>query len=465
MDFVHHPCRACWGESLYPSLSPDATRGYGPSNPPGFLSLYIHSFSHHFQSHPLYIERERAALHFCLLWFLLTPMLAAHYLLIFILGGYTLNTLINLLFFRGLRTAAPPDNAPLVSILIPARNEARNIEACVSSLLKQDYPRYEVIVLDDNSEDDTAEMVMNLYRACDNEQVRKVLLRGDPLAEGWTGKGWACHQLSKVASGDYLLFIDADTTHASGTLSAAVAFAQKHKTSLLSAWPRLITKTLGEKLIVPIIPLIGFAFFPHWLLPILQRFPSLARLVGTKFCRTFGAANGQFMFFTRRAYDQIGGHASVHDHVVEDVALGRQIAQRTDEGLRLMNIESIHFSTVRMYQSFGESWHGFTKNLRAAFDREGFLFWLFIACLVFCWLLPCFNWIWVRGVPLETSFLAIGLIYLTRFLITLRFRLSWLNAFLHPVGILLIIGICLHSWYLSITGKVSWKGRTYKPNV
>lgn len=373
-------------------------------------------------------------------------MSAAHYLLIIILGGYALNTLINLLVFRGLRKAEAPADAPLISILVPARNEARNIEACVSSLLTQNYPRYEVIVLDDNSEDDTAELVMNLFRADDSEHVRKILLRGDPLAEGWAGKCWACHQLSKIASGEYLLFIDADTTHAPGTLAAALTFARQRGTSLLSAWPHLITKTLGEKLIVPMIPLIGFAFFPHWLLPILQRFPSLSRLLGRKFTRAFGAANGQFMFFTRRAYDQIGGHASVKSHVVEDVALGREIAERTDEGMRLINTDALRFSTVRMYQSFGESWHGFTKNLRAAFDRQGFLFWLFVACLVFCWLLPCFNWMWVQGVPSDLPLIAVGLIYGIRLLITLRFRLSWLSALLHPVGILLITGICLHSW-------------------
>jgi len=162
----------------------------------------------------------------------------------------------NVACFGGLRPAAPPvfSEAPLVSILVPARNEARNIEACIGSLLAQDYPNFELIVLDDHSDDGTGDIVRRL--GLRDEGERRVMT-GTALPTGWTGKGWACHQLSLAARGEYLFFTDADTTHALGTVSATVAAAREYRADLVSAWPRLITVTWGEQLIIPMILVLG----------------------------------------------------------------------------------------------------------------------------------------------------------------------------------------------------------------
>lgn len=372
------------------------------------------------------------------------------------------NVIANLVVFDGLRKVAPPEDGPLVSVLVPARDEARSIEECVRSLLLQDYPRYELIVLDDHSTDRTAEIAEKLMAQMRNQRVTARLLRGEALPGGWTGKNWACHQLAQAASGDFLFFTDADTTHAAGTVSAAVDYACRNNASLVSAWPRMITKTLGEKLVVPVILLIGLGFCPLWLHRLYQHRgtrmkPALAR-------RT-GAANGQFMFFTREAYDRIGGHEAVRDQVVEDVTLGREVAARIGEGMRLFNCDALGFSTVRMYRSFGEVWEGFTKNVRAAFAGDGIGFWGLGGLLWVCLFAP-FIAIFTAPADLRTMIaIELGLIYAIRLLLSGRFRTSLIGALLHPLGVFLTMLIGLNSWRRSIGRGVIWKGRIYKPRL
>jgi chlorobactene glucosyltransferase len=380
--------------------------------------------------------------------------------LLLILG----NILANLRSFDGLRRAEPPEKPPLVSILVPARNEERSIGDCVGSLLRQDYPNCEIIVLDDHSEDDTSVIIKRLFAdaAKARPDLKMRLVRGEELPEGWTGKNWACHQLAQAARGEFLLFTDADTTHAPGTVTAAVAYSLHNRAGLLSAWPRLVTGTLGEKLIVPVIVLIGMAFCPLWLQRWIQKKPERAAGFDV---RGLGAANGQFMFFTRRAYERIGGHEGVRAHVVEDISLGRKMAELMPEGERLFNCDALHFSTVRMYRSFGETWDGFTKNIRAAFDDQRVLFWLFgIAQVAF--LLGPFIAIFLVPAPLRwVVALQIGIIIFIRLILAARFRTSWLGALLHPLGMVLMMLIAFNSWRLSRGRGVVWKGRTYRPEI
>lgn len=365
--------------------------------------------------------------------------------------------LANLACFDGLTRADPPAApAPRVSILVPARNEALNIAPCVRSLLAQDYPNCELLVLDDASTDGTGEILRTLGLSETGQFQR--MLTGTPLPPTWTGKGWACHQLAAAATGDFLFFTDADTEHAPGTVTAAVAYAQKHRADLLSAWPRLITVTLGEQLIIPMILLLGMTLYPHWLVLFLQKHPHLAARLPRRTQRTLGAANGQFMFFTRAGYERVGGHAAVHDHVVEDVALGRATAAQMGAGARLFNCESLQFSTCRMYRSFGETWAGFTKNVRPAFEGSLANF-LLLGTWLFCgWLLP---FLLVFATPRPLIFAQIAVIFTIRVLLTVRFRTPWLSTALHPLGTLLALGIGLNSWRRLATGGVTWKGRNY----
>ena len=384
-----------------------------------------------------------------------------------VLGALVLifaNVIANLITFDGLRKAEPPADPPLVSILVPARNEARNIEACAGSLLRQDYPNCEVLVLDDHSDDGTGAIVAGLIAeaAAKNPRLPASLLQGRPLPEGWTGKNWACHQLAEAAQGHFLFFTDADTEHAPGTVTAAVEYAVRNRAGLVSAWPRLMTGTVCEKLIIPVVLLMGFSFCPLWLQRWLQGGPGRAR---GRDVGGLGVANGQFMFFARKTYDRIGGHEALRAHVVEDVTMGRRVARLIPEGERLFNCEALGFSSVRMYRSFGETWEGFTKNLRAAFDDNRTGFWVFGTLQWVCFVGPFMA---LFRVPAALRWLVvaqIGIIFAIRFLLAARFRTSWLGAILHPAGMLLMMLIGFNSWRLSTGKGVVWKGRTYKPEI
>lgn len=386
----------------------------------------------------------------------------------FLVSAFLLLVTVQIALNWRLFVAPPPrrfakDDAPLVSVLIPARNEARRIVPCLRSLLAQDYPRFEIIVLNDHSEDDTEGVVLGHGFAREPETARR-LLEGDTLPPGWTGKSWACHQLASAARGDYLLFTDADTVHEPGALGAFLGHAQASGAALLSAWPRQITGTWSEKAVIPLVYVLLLGALPHYMLRRLQRRPEYARGASRSMLESLGAANGQFMLFRREAYRQIGGHAAVRDHLVEDVALGRLVTACTSEGMRLINCDGSRLVHCRMYTCFPEVWEGFTKNLRAAFAESSFSFWLFGALQTCGLLLPfvfaCLpgwhgRWWWV---PLAQAAWVYGL----RFALACRFRTSFLGASLHPVGQGLSLLIGLNSWRLSRRKGVRWKGRTYR---
>jgi chlorobactene glucosyltransferase len=367
----------------------------------------------------------------------------------------------NLNCFASLKNAEPQpgEAAPLVSVLVPARNEAPRIAQCVRSLLAQNHPRFELLVLDDHSEDETARIVRELGLREDATSDRR-LLAGAPLPPGWTGKCWACHQLASHARGEWLCFTDADTVHSPGTIAAALTHAQRTRADLLSAWPRLVTKTLGEKLVIPVIHLLAVALYPHAILAFFQRHPERARRLSRNALRALGGANGQFLFFKNSSYGKIGGHAAVRDHLVEDVALGREIALRILDGMQLVNCDASRLVDCRMYSSFREVWEGFTKNIRPAFEGALALWWLLGTMFWCCFFLPfvlvffpAHRWFAVAE---------IALVYVIRVLLTARMRTSWLGCLLHPVGHFLAMCIALNSWLRASRGGVVWKGRKYR---
>ncbi len=394
-------------------------------------------------------------------------LLAYHLIVTAFLLLVTLNIVLNWRIFIAPcpRRFGSSEAVPLVSVLVPARNEALRITPCLQSLMAQDYPDYEVLVLDDHSEDATAEVVLSLGFTREKTGGRR-LLEGRSLPEGWTGKSWACHQLAAAGRGKYLLFTDADTIHEPAALGAFVGHALETDAALLSAWPRQITGTWSERAVIPLVYVLLLGALPHYLLRRLQRRPEYARGASRRTLETLGAANGQYILFRRDAYESVGGHAAVRDHLVEDVALGRLVAARTGEGMRLINCDGSGLVHCRMYTSFPEVWEGFTKNLRAAFAESSFSFWLFGALQTAGLLLPfvfaCLpglqgRWWWLPVVQ-------VGWIYALRFLLAARFQTSWFGAWLHPVGQGLSLLIGLNSWRLSAQKGVTWKGRTYRMN-
>ena len=221
------------------------------------------------------------------------------------LGILAITAVSNFIFFLHLK-ARQPAQEPKLSILIPARNEAAVIGETVRDLLAQTCLNFELILLDDQSDDGTGRIAAQAA----GDDVRFRLVTGAPLPPGWLGKNWACHQLSQAAGGQWLLFADADVRWAPNALLALLSLAQTEQAELLTVWPTQQTESWAERLVVP---LMSFAILCY--LPILP--------VHFTHWPAFAAANGQCLLFRREAYDKVGGHTAVRNHVIEDVALAR----------------------------------------------------------------------------------------------------------------------------------------------
>ena len=334
---------------------------------------------------------------------------------------------------------------PKVSILIPARNEEGNLERCLSSLLAQDYPAFEILVLDDRSTDRTAEIAVRL--AAPDGRIQ--LLRGADLPEGWLGKHWACHQLAQSARGELLLFVDADTWYHPQALSDSVALMESDRLDLLSAVPREEMGSTGEMLLVPYFLFANFAFIPLFLVNCLHN-PG------------FSFTIGQFMLFRRSGYDRIGGHSAVRADVADDLALGRAIVAKR---LRWALADATKRMHCRMYHSFGEAWHGFSKNMFAGFGYRlvpyvliwlwcGFLFCepLMVLVLAFLGKPPSYF-------PLDLAVLAYALGCLLWAIPYARLSLPLYWVPIYPLVFLCAFAVALNALTLAFLGGASWKGR------
>jgi chlorobactene glucosyltransferase len=353
---------------------------------------------------------------------------------------------VNLLTLKRLGKFPDPPHIPHVSLLVPARNEARSIEGCVRGLLAQDYPALEVIILDDESTDDTGEILKRLT----TEDARLRVIHGQPLPPGWLGKNWACQQLSQAASGEYLLFTDADTCHDPLMLHDSIAAALATNADLLSGMPHQEVKTWSEQLLVPILAWSFMAFIPI----------ALAERVRAAF---LSVSIGQFLLFRRSAYDQIQGHESVRDKVVEDFELARKIKKA---GLQWRFVDATPRIHCRMYHNFREVFNGLSKNLYVVFGNI-FFFALAWTALVISFLEPqLILLLALVGVVLPIklvllSVLAIGQAILLWGLTDLRFGFPIKQAALYPLTIVLSVLIGLRSMFAHTFKRgVTWKGRS-----
>ena len=337
-----------------------------------------------------------------------------------------------------LRRAPSAERTPRVSVLVPARDEERNIQGCLEGLLSQNYSDFEIVVLDDNSQDSTRELVRGV---CERDS-RVRLVEGDPLPEGWLGKNWACHQLSHEATGEILIFTDADNRHAPEAVANTVGWMDRLGLGLFSAFPQQITLGAAEQLAVPIVDMFVYSGLPLWL-TYYTRSPSVS------------AANGQWIAFTRTAYDQIGGHEAVRGQLVEDVELSR-LAKRN--GIRTLTAAGTGVVLGRMYRSAAEVWEGFSKNLFGLMGYKTIPFFLTLLAL-FCGCVLPYLLVWQPSVAALAG-TAIGTNILLRFILALKYKHPvWTSLVLHPIGMLLILAIGINSFLRVKRGHLTWKGR------
>ena len=356
------------------------------------------------------------------------------YVLIFITGI----TLLNALAGPKLKKVNPLLSTPFVSILVPARNEEKNIARCLDSLLDQDYPNYKIIVLNDLSEDRTEEIINKYIEKFDQLE----LISGKPLESSWTGKNWACHQLSEMAKGKIYIFTDADTWHSENAVTNTVAWMQKLKLGLFSAFPQQITKGFAEKLVIPSIDVFVYGILPLWL-TYYSRFSSLS------------AANGQWIAFTREAYKKIGGHEALKNKVVEDVEFARTAKKKR---IKILTASGTEMVFCRMYHSTKEVWEGFSKNVYGLVGYNIFLFLFIVLGMILLFLWP-FVFIWFPGL-FWISGLVLLLNFSIRFIIAKNVKSDLIYSVLfYPLGILLLLAIGFNSFSKMKNGIVTWKGR------
>jgi chlorobactene glucosyltransferase len=347
-------------------------------------------------------------------------------------------------------TQAPIAAGPLVSVIIPARNEAETIETVVRSVLTTAYGAVEVIVVDDRSTDETAGLAAALTR----EDPRVRLVRGAELPSGWLGKPWACWQGYRAASGQLLLFTDADTTHGPDLLGHAVGALTAEKADLLTVISRQRCDTFWERLVMPQI----------WVLLGLRY--ATAEVNRSTRPRDV-IANGQFILFPRASYEAIGTHEVVRAEVVEDLALAQTVIRA---GRKLFITHAEPLITTRMYRGLGHMIEGWSKNIylggRRSFPDEpilralvpllltgGMLFWLAP---------PVLGLIALAGAidPLPWVLLAIALSTTFWMLVSFGMEIPLLYGLGYPLGAAVSLYIVLRSVARGAR-KVEWKGRVY----
>ena len=340
---------------------------------------------------------------------------------------------------------------PCVSIVIPARNEERNIENCVRSALRQDYERTEVVVLDDGSQDNTS----SILQALKKEFPQLIILQGDgsPLPDNWFGKPWALERAQQHASGEWLIFVDADVVLEPEAISRCLHYAFHHNLEMLTGLGTLTMESFWEKVLQPAIG--GLILAGN----------SLSK-VNDQTQKDHNLANGQFILISRMAYEKIGRHGAVRNDILDDIGMARALA-RHDQPYHCLHLQELF--SCRMYTSLTEIWEGWTKNLFAGLRYS----WRnLFATIIFTYLFSSL------GITLVLVFLITGVqsveawfwsILLSVFPISMRLLMDVrrgqnpLYACTHPFANILVCFLLVNSAVHSTKGTVTWKGRTYKP--
>ncbi len=360
--------------------------------------------------------------------------------------GATLRAAHSLLNWRLLRkTPAEPteeEARPTVSVLIPARDEADRLGPTLESVLDQKGVELEVLVLDDASTDDTAVVA----RAVADGDRRFTLLDGRPLPAGWLGKPYACWQLAQAATGEVLVFLDADVILHEGALAACVDMLHQGDIHLLSPYPRQVAHGVAERLVQPLLQWSWLTFLP-------------LRLAERVRAPSMSAANGQLLVVRADAYRAVGGHDHVRGEVIEDVELARVFKRA---GMRVGMADGTDLATCRMYDGWAELREGYAKSLWKAFgSRRGGI--AVIALLALLYLVPPIGLL--AGVALRRRRMAVagGLGYLAavggRAHVAARTGGRVPDALAHPVSVGMLAHLVRESWQRRRIGALSWKGR------
>ncbi|MEO1286575.1 MAG: glycosyltransferase [Chloroflexota bacterium] len=344
--------------------------------------------------------------------------------------------ILNLLIFPQLKADDSPAQHPRVSILIPARNETVVIENTVRHLLAQTYPHFEILILDDHSDDGTGD----LARQVADGDSRLTVLTGETIPDGWMGKSWACELLGQQASGEILIFTDADVIWEENALNSILTQLQTSGADMVTVWSTQVTTTWSERLTVPNIAMAILGYLP-------------TVMVHHSPFSLFGAANGQMMAWRREVYEALGGHEIVANNVLDDVTMAKMAKKR---GYRIRMVDGNEQISTRMYEDWQSVRNGFAKNILAGYGGVIPL----LLGTIFHWMIFVFPYI-LLFLP---DYRVMGMV-----LILAGFSLRAASAkFTHqrvfdtilmPITVVLFTIISAQSIYWHFTGGPVWKGR------
>jgi chlorobactene glucosyltransferase len=335
-----------------------------------------------------------------------------------------------------------------LSVLVPARNEAKRLPACLRALAASTQPIHEIIVYDDDSTDGTAAVVAAL--AEDIPGLR--LVRGQPLPAGWVGKPHACHRLAQEATGDVLCFLDADVIMEPEGLARIASIFEgapdAATADVVTAAPRQVVETTVERLVVPFLLLSYVSWLP------------LELVARTKDPRIV-AANGQILALTRDSLTRMGGFEAVAHEIVDDVAFCRRAKE---VGLRVAFADGTEMARCRMYASARQVWEGFSKNIH---EGVGSSLALLIVAAVYLatFAAPAAALVVAAaGAPglLPAAVVATSAVAGQRALSWARYKQPLSGIFTHPLGALVVVAIAINSLSWSLRGEIKWAGRRYR---
>ncbi|WP_167611991.1 glycosyltransferase [Maribellus sediminis] len=354
----------------------------------------------------------------------------------FVFGFAVMQLLVALanLLFRQPLPQPDADFQPLVSILIPARNEEQNITRLLKDIQTQSYKNIEVLVYNDQSEDQTAAIVQKFVA----EDKRIKLINAEGLPDGWLGKNHACHRLAEKAKGEYYLFLDADVRISGEIIHQTVSMVRKHRLGLLTIFPRQLMKTWGEWLVVP-----SMNFILLSLLPLI-----LVRLSGFA---SLSAANGQFMLFDAQTYKQQQPHEKHRLIRVEDISIARSF-KKAD--IRIACLTGTNEIRCRMYSGFDNAVQGLSRSVIMFFGNSTIITLLFWAVstlgFLFVWFL----------LPLDIFVIYVLILLFTRVFISVASRQNIFKnlvlGFFQQWVLGYVIFIAIRS---QMQSKFEWKGR------
>lgn len=331
-----------------------------------------------------------------------------------------------------------------VSVLVPARDEAAHITACVAAIARSEPPVDEILVYDDGSTDGTGAVLADIAK----HEPRLRILTGDGLPEGWVGKPHATHRLALAATGDWLVYVDADVRLERDGIGRLASLAHDLGGDVITAVPRQIMGGAVEQALMPLLAVTYVSWLPLFL---------VHRTLDPRFL----AANGQVLAVRRATYEAIGGFRAVRRAVVDDMAFCRLAKER---GHTVVFADGTPIARCRMYGSAGEVWRGFSKNLFEGLgERTGAL----VAAMALYALAFVVPWVALAagvltgGALLGAGLVGVGANVAQRAVLAVRHGHPAWSIAVHPLAVLVLLAIAVNSWRWTRRGAVAWRGRTY----